>query len=176
MWHIPPLCLHLIARPSCQMGPRASRNKKKEKSHKRVRVRGNKRETGSVQSTFSVLSSLGSTEREKLLGCGGCRPQKNDGSSTAIAAMVPIRYNCFDGNGAVEGPTEELSTNCVRDHLLSIVVPSWTRVPSSTWVVTVTTQSLRRLSPRAMVPNGAFIRTMNFRFVTKYMNAPTCTW
>ena len=73
-----------------------------EKSHKRVLVRGNKKETGTVQSTLNVLPSSGFTEREKLLGCDGCtHPKKNmedelqlwqwsQSCTTALMAMVPV--------------------------------------------------------------------------------------
>ena len=52
--------------------------------------------------------------------------------------MVPSSTTLFDGNGAIGDLFEELATNCVRDHHLLMVVPPWTRVESSAWVVTAT--------------------------------------
>ena len=66
--------------------------------------------------------------------------------------MVPILYNGFHGNGVVEVLLKGPTTDCVRDHHLLMVVPPRTRVPSSTWVATVTIESLRSLSPNG---NGA---------------------
>ena len=59
------------------------------------------------------------------------------------------------------------ATNCVSDHHLLMVVPPKNRVTSSAWVVKATVEILRKLSPKAMVPNGALIKTMNLRFVKK---------
>ena len=99
-----------------------------------------------MQSILKVLPSSGPTEREVLPSNGA------------------NQYNRFDA-------FQELATNCIRDHHLLMVVPPWSRVQSSAWVVTGTIESVRRLSLKAMVPNGASIRTMNLRFVTQYIKS-----
>ena len=80
-------------------------------------------------------------------------------------------YLCdrFDGSGVVEVLLKSRATDCVRDHHLLMVVPPRTRVASSAWVATSTIGSPRRLAPKATVPNGAFNRTMNHRYVALYI-------
>ena len=112
-WHVPPLCTSLIAGPSRLMGPRPPRQWKRH--HKRNKVRSNKEETGSVQSTLKVLPGSGSTEREVLPSCDGCTPN-NQRKNYCNCGNGAHLYNRFGGNGAISGLFEELATNCVRDH------------------------------------------------------------